>query len=349
MKSLYIMGTFGSGKTAVCVGLVQKLIERGKKVAYFKPVGTRGALHNEDEDALLMKSLLGMDASPAEISPFKTSPFYLTRYERGPDYRGQVLEAFHKIGDDADVVLVEGITSPQVMAGLGLDPASLAREMGSKILTVNRVRNDFSLDAILLLNELLTLKGLEVIGTIFNFVRRPVLDKARGVYKPILEEAGFDVIGIIPEDLELSSPTVAEYYDILGGELLAGEDHLDRIVEDVLVGAMTLDSALRFFRRSANKIVITGGDRADLALAALETNTSALVLTGGLYPNVKVIATADQKGVPVIMVHHDTYTTIELTHEVSRKIHPDDQKAIKMAKDTLEAYCDYERILAALE
>ena len=78
---------------------------------------------------------------------------------------------------------------------------------------------------------------------------------------------------------------MAEFYDILGGEILAAHDHLHLPVEDVVIGAMTTAGALTYLRRAANKAVILGGDRADLALAALETSTSVLILTGGLYPD----------------------------------------------------------------
>ena len=43
----------------------------------------------------------------------------------------------------------------------------------------------------------------------------------------------------------------------------------------MLVGAMSVESALSYFRRKPNKAVITGGDRADIQLAALEKRLPA--------------------------------------------------------------------------
>lgn len=61
MKALYIVGTGGSGKTALCVALALKLVDEGRKVAYFKPIGNvGGSAGRQDEDAVLMKELLGM-------------------------------------------------------------------------------------------------------------------------------------------------------------------------------------------------------------------------------------------------------------------------------------------------
>ena len=52
---------------------------------------------------------------------------------------------------------------------------------------------------------------------------------------------------------------------------------------------MTLESSLRYFRRSVNKAVMLGGGRTDLAIAALDTGASLLVLTGRIYPDVKFL------------------------------------------------------------
>ena len=104
---------------------------------------------------------------------------------------------------------------------------------------------------------------------------------------------------------------MAEIVDALGGTVLSAEDHLDDRVETFMVGAMGQDKALRFFRRKARKAVITGGDRADVQLAALETNTSALVLTGNFPPSSIVLARAEELGVPMVLVDMDTLTAVE--------------------------------------
>ena len=187
------------------------------------------------------------------------------------------------------------------------------------------------------------------LGNIFNNVERTLLDKTRGIYAPILEEFNHNLLGIIPKKPEIAAPTVREYYEALGGELLTGEIGMDGLVEDVLVGSMTIESALRYLRRSPNKAVITGGDRSDMAVTALETSTSVLILTGGLYPDVTVLARAIEKNVPVILVHYDTYMTIERLHEVTRRIHPGDEQGIEIARSNINDHCRWQDILNYLD
>ena len=58
-------------------------------------------------------------------------------------------------------------------------------------------------------------------------------------------------------------------------------------------------------RKARNKAVITGGDRADIQLAALETSTKCIVLTGDLYPNAIILARAQECGVPIVETSHE--------------------------------------------
>lgn len=108
---------------------------------------------------------------------------------------------------------------------------------------------------------------------------------------------------------------------------------------------MTIEGALGYLRRAPNKALITGGDRSDMALTALETSTSVIILTGGLYPDVGVLSRAEEKGVPVILVHEDTFTTVESLHRVYRSIHPDNTDAIRVVSENIEKYVDWKPVL----
>lgn len=345
MKSLYIMGTPGSGKTVVALGLAQKLQQEGYKVGYFKPVANgRSLAGNVDMDAVLMKEVLGLKAPLKKIAPFTASPSYLSAQSNLKESLDNILQAYHEVSLDADVMLIGGALSPDILGSYGMDSISLAKKMGSAALLVLKVENDYSLDNAIFLNKCLACEGVPIMGTIFSNVPRPLYAKTDGVYRPILEERGFKALGVFPTRPEIESPTVAGFYEALGGEILTGHDRLNLLVEDVIIGAMTIEGALTYLRRTANKAVILGGDRADLALAALETSTSVLILTGGLYPDVKVIARAEEKKVPIIMVHYDTYTTIEKLAQVSRHIQPTDEESIRVALENIELYCNWEFI-----
>jgi uncharacterized protein len=348
MKSIFISGMAGSGKTAIALGLALKLKESGLSVGYFKPVGSaRGPVKTDDEDVLLFKQIFKIKHNSDVLSPVRIGKHYLSggiSHDPAP-LAEKIREAYSLVSQGNDVMLIDGKLSPFTASSLGLDSVHLAAMFDSKVIYVIRMEDDYSLDKTIFYNEHFRQAGISIMGNIFNNVERTLLDKTKGVYAPILEDMGNRVLGIIPQKPEIASPTVAEFYDALGGELLAGEAHLDRLVEDVVVGSMTIESGLSYLRRAPNKAVITGGDRSDMALTALETSTSVLILTGGLYPDVGVLARAIEKKVPVILVHYDTYTAIERLHVVSRRIHPDDKQGIEIAHANINDHCNWQAVV----
>ncbi|MDD2420915.1 MAG: DRTGG domain-containing protein [Heliobacteriaceae bacterium] len=348
MKNLFVMGLGNSGKTAIALGLALKFKAEGYQVAYFKPVGGQGCPGSTDVDAVLMKEVLQMSAPLEVIAPCSAGYSYLSK-SLHPEWAELIRNAFAELSRDVDVVVIDGATFPHALAASGMDSVSLCKQLNAVALSVLRVKNDFGLDAAIFFNRYLTNQGVELVGNVFSHVERPVLAKIEGIYQPILDQMGFKTLGIIPVQPQIAAPTVGEYYEALGGEILVGENRLDSLVEEVVIGAMTIESALTYLRRANNKAVIIGGDRADLALAALETSTSVLVLTGGLYPDVKVLARAAEKGVAVILVHYDTYTTVEKLGRVSRHIKPGNKEEINLALANIEQYCDWAQILAALQ
>jgi BioD-like phosphotransacetylase family protein len=346
MKSLYIMGTPGSGKTVVALGLAQKLQQEGYKVGYFKPVANgRNMTGKVDLDSVLMKEVLHLNIALEKIAPITASPFYLSAQGSLKDGLAVIMEAYEEIASFSDIIIIDGALSIDILASYGLDSVSLARKFASKALMVLKIENDYSLDNAVFMNKHLALAEVPIMGTIFSNVPRPLYAKTEGVYSPILEQAGYKTLGVIPTRPEIASPTVGEYLDMLGGEILTGHERLDLHVEDMVIGGMTMASALTYLRRDANKAVILGGDRADLALAALETSTSVLILTGGLYPDVKGIARAEEMGVPIILVHYDTYTTVEKMGQVSRHILPTDKTSIGVALENIVTHCNWEHIV----
>ena len=347
MKAIYFSGKAGGGKTATALGVGMKLKKEGLKVSYFKPIGFRkGTVKKDDDDVTLMREVLELPLSCSTISPITVNDQYLTAHfiKEFPKLIPQITEAFEKCREGYDLVLIDGSIEPFVGAYKGLDDFSLADTFGATVLPVIRADNDFQLDENLHYLETWSTQNTEVIGCIFNNVNQAQWNKSSSIYRSAIEEKGFSVLGVIPRRLEISSPTVAEFYDALHGELLAAPDNLNRLVEEVIIGTMTIESALGYLRRAPNKALITGGDRSDMALTALETSTSVIIFTGGLYPDVRVLSKAEEKGVPVILVHEDTYSTVENLQSVYRSIHPQNKEAIAIVQSTMEEHVDWKPI-----
>jgi uncharacterized protein len=95
--------------------------------------------------------------------------------------------------------------------------------------------------------------------------------------------------------------TVGELAESIGGKIISHPEKSKELVENYMLGALTVDSGLDYFNRKKNKAAIIRQERLDMQLAALETSTTCLVLSGGdNTPAYRVRQKADSRGIPII-------------------------------------------------
>ncbi len=100
--------------------------------------------------------------------------------------------------------------------------------------------------------------------------------------------------------------------------MIAGENGLGNIVHRTFVGAMSADQVItKPLWNLENKLIITPGDRSDMIFAALESNTSGILLTNNIYPEDPIIKSkADRKNIPILLVPQDTFTVARLIDDM---------------------------------
>ena len=120
------------------------------------------------------------------------------------------------------------------------------------------------------------------------------------------------------------------------------------LVENVMVGAMCVDSGLDYFGRKANKVVVVRNDRPDMQMAALETATRCLVISGGGEPIDYVRFKAEEKNIPVITTRNDTDTVIKHIEELLDSTRFHQEKKLNRLAEILKSNLDFKAIYAGL-
>jgi BioD-like phosphotransacetylase family protein len=101
--------------------------------------------------------------------------------------------------------------------------------------------------------------------------------------------------------LSVNAITVGQLAESIGGKIISHQDKSGELVENYMLGAMVVDSGLDYFNRKKNKAAIIRQERLDMQLAALETSTTCLVLSGGNQPpSYRVHQKAASRGIPII-------------------------------------------------
>jgi phosphate acetyltransferase len=347
-----------SGKSLVALGLMEALARRSGRVGFFRPVVAAGA--EPDADVELLRRTFRL-AQSYEESFAVTEDDLAAMSDRGQYdlLLKRILEAFRRLDQSTDLVLVEGGDLPGASRALELDfNAELANHLGCLVLLVVRGSRRSAgevLDAARLAHGSLVSRGCTILATICNRVDPSVAEEVR---RRLPEAVGDEPAYVLPEVPALDAPTVAEVAQALSARFVRPLDGADaastrREVRNVIVGAMNLPNFLGHLHDG--DVVITPGDRADLIVGVLASrlsgtypNVAGLVLTGGLDPEPAILRLVDGLGaasVPVLSVGTDTYSTAATVGAVRGALRADSELKIARALALFEEHVD----VAALE
>ncbi len=303
-----------SGKSSICTSIGSILRDRGLKVGYMKPIGTLPVKIDDiitDDDAYYISKIFNMKDDMDDISPVILSENsyrnLLKNNKISSNFLEKISKAFNNIKQDKDIVLLEGGKSIEDGLSLGISSKDICNKIKAKTIVIFKYLPEI-VDQVLFYKEYF---DNNFGGIIINLIPEESMLYLKDFILPYLYNRKINVFGCVTSDKVLSSVSIKEMAKHLDGKILSAKDKLDELVETFMLGAMGQEQALKFFRMKTNKAVITGGDRADIQLAALETNTKCLILTGNFQPSSVALGRAEEIGVPMILVKYDSLTTVE--------------------------------------
>jgi BioD-like phosphotransacetylase family protein len=347
MVCIYLTSEVGlSGLHTLCIGLGQRFREENLKVGYIKPVGHRYFTVEglaTDEDAAFMRHTLELEEDLEDICPVVLTPQLVNSayLEGGGGLLERVKQAYARVSAGKDVVIAQGAYTSLQGRFMGLSAYQLAPVFEARVIVVERFDDAFLADNVLAARDDF---GGTLMGVIYNIIPPNRESFITDILAPSLEKEGIPVLGKVPADRLLSSINVGDLAELLDGRILAGEAHLDNLVEDIVVGAMSQEHALSIFRKCHNLCVVTGGDRSDIQLAAMEAKARCLILSGNLYPSSIVLGKAEELGIPVIMVATDTFTTAERADMIIKSARTHEAKKLVRLRELIDCCVDLPRI-----
>jgi len=348
MRTLIISSTRPyAGKSGIALAVLSACAARGMAVGYFKPYGTMPVVADgvlTDQDAAYVSRFATAPAPVGGVCPVVESRAFIEEVLRDDagGHAQRVRAAFDVAAQGASAMVVEGPSDLAQGRTVGLNICALAEDLDARVLLVDRPEGIDLPDSVLWAADCL---GDRLVGVVFNAVSESVFDFAASNVTRFLENRGVHVLGTLPRDPMLSSVSVDEIVEALGGTVLCAEEHTGEQVETFMVGAMGQEKALRFFRRKARKAVITGGDRADVQLAALETDTRCIILTGNLPPSSLVLSRAEELGVPMVLVGMDTLTAVEKMEALLGRVRLHDPAKAGRMREMFEGAVDVPSLL----
>ncbi|MGB3536462.1 MAG: phosphotransacetylase family protein [Microcoleaceae cyanobacterium] len=301
-----------SGKSTIALGIANQLQPQGIKLAYSKPLGIGQQQTDsdfQDSDSVFVSRILGLSEAQVQPPVLMLTPESVDRRVSGQDSTNYLqllqdnLQQF-----DTDLVLLEGPGTLQEGCLFNLSLPQIAQTLSASVILVEHLQPSCTVDQLIFAKQQLGDRLMGVVINDFTLSQQPFLDNVT----EFIEKKGIPVLGVIPRNALLRSVSVKQLVQQLQAEVMCCENHLDLMVESLSVGAMNVSAAMKYFDRSMNMAVVTGGDRTDIQLAALEKSTHCLVLTGPRPTDNIVLSRAEDVEIPILWVDRDTLTTVEI-------------------------------------
>ena len=339
-----------SGKSLVALGLVNMLLGKAQRVAYFKPIIHTNPKIKKDVHIETVLSYFKLPVPYEESYAFTGQEALKLMEKENRDVMIEtIIHKLKKLEENHDFTIIDG--SDFVGEGTAFEfeiNIGIAKNLGAPVIIVVSGEGK---DVPQLINSTLTvwrnfeMREARVIGIIVNKVKP---EQVSAVNEFLNEQlTGEIILSIIPEDKSLLAPTMKEIFEQLGGKIVCGADQLSNQVDNFVTGAMQVPQFLNHIKE--NVVIVTPADRGDIVISAMQANISVnypkvagIVTTvgGKLDEPVQRLIEGLSTVVPVISVKEGTFETISKLSAIHSRITPDNTKKIQLAIDTFNKYVD---------
>ncbi|MBD3347787.1 MAG: AAA family ATPase [Candidatus Eisenbacteria bacterium] len=339
MRRLVVASTReNAGKTSLIVGLG---VASDASFGYLKPFGDRLLYKKKrlwDYDSALVASVFDLEQDPKDMSIGFDHSKVRFMYDR-EGTRERLSELTKSAEEGKDAVLIEAGRDLTYGISVDLDAVSLADSTGAALLIVVAGEDRTIVDDMAFVRTHVNLGDVELAGFVLNGLSD--VEDFNNTYESEIEKLGVPVLGYVPRESELLSPSMGFLSELLFAKVVTGEGGLDSTAKNIFVGAMSGDAAARqpAFTKP-RKLVITSGDRSDMILAALSGDTAGIVLTNGIAPPSSIISKAAEKGVPMLLSPDDTFRVAKQIDDASYLLRADEKDKIeklgKLVKENVD-------------
>lgn len=338
-----------TGKVVIALGLVELALREGRRVGFFRPVISDGALAVVDEDIELIRRHCELPQTYEASFSWRMTDLIEKVGSRGIDsVLEKIVADYKRLEQTCDFIVIEGTDYLGQTLALEFDlNALIAHTLSSPVMLIGSGvglspgRASKGLQAAV---EAFRSKLAKVAGVMLTRVDP---DSYASFCESIEKEFHGPVtcFGVLPETPFLARPTVQEVAQHLGAEVLCSHERMNAVVEGYVIGAMYLQNLLS--RLKPNLLIMTSGDRLDLLLGVIEADRSlnaprlaGIVLTGGIRPEPEVMRLIEglHGTLPVMAVEAGTYSAASSLESVHARIDAEHPEKIKKAREIFEHF-----------
>ncbi|MGD0780303.1 MAG: AAA family ATPase [Dehalococcoidales bacterium] len=331
-----------AGKTSFIIGLAKAL---DKKFGYLKPFGDNLIYRKKrlwDYDAALITNIFGLEQSSDEMTIGFEHAKLRYMYDEAST-KTKLLEMVRNLEKDNTLLFVEGGKKLTYGTSVRLDTLSLVKYVGGKLILVISGDEGTIIDDITFIKRYVDMMNIDY-GVVINKVNN--LEDYRNNYLPDIKNLGINVLGVIPNEPELTYPSMGYLAEKLQARVIAGEGGLKNRIKHIFVGSKSADTAVRDPRfNQEDKLIITSGDRSDYIASVLVVTASGIILTNNILPPPYLVGKLSERNIPVLLVPYDTYETAKQINETRALLTRDDTENIQLLEKLVKQNVDINSVI----
>lgn len=361
LHSIYISNAeMKSGKSLVALGLTNTLLNKGLKVAVFRPI--INDVPNGGKDRILDLLLGQFKINLHYDNAFVYSKSQLVElYNKGQfDYAlDKIIDQYKQLEEEFDFVVIIGSDFEGTPLSQEFDlNTAVAKNLGSPVLMVSNGSNKTVKEiasTVQLASKAFLQKDCKLYGVIVNRTNGKDDNKIKDELMRLFSNLDI-VVSTLPSIESLRNPNVREIANHTKAEVLNAPELLDNQINNSLVAAMNFENVIS--QIGPKSLIIVPSDRDDVILGSLvchnsgdHPNISGILLTtyAELNPTIFDLVKGMPKQVPILKIENNTFEAANLVNNFHSVLSLDNPKKIKTALTLFEDNIDISSIESHIE
>lgn len=358
-KNIFLASTGPeSGKSVVCLGLIDVLRGIVSNVGYFKPIGQKYIKGEDfDKESKMIRETFGIEDELEHMNPvsFDELKYYIAKDDHEAFFQ-KVQDSYKRVERGKDIVLIDGTDYLGMMSAFEFDiNAELANNLNAGIILIEDGQGKSLSEicaGVLTGKDSFEEQYCEFLGVVVNKVETERYAAVDEGLRSQLKQRNVDYFGTVPYDSILPKPRLLDIVRSLDAEVLFGRDYLSNIAVETIIASMGFGNALKYLHDGT--LIITGGDRDEILLGCIASlisptcpTISGIVLTGGLVPNKSIkelIESLTDLPLPIFSVKSNTIETANRISSLAVHVSSDDRQKIDIAKSLVFRNVEYKKI-----
>ncbi|MCD4819566.1 MAG: AAA family ATPase [Candidatus Cloacimonetes bacterium] len=364
-KNLYIAATAKDvGKSTVSFALLNYLITRNKKVSFMKPVGQRwldSPWGKVEEDVILMKKVFQFQEAATEMNPVVIRRGFTEEYlssEKKTDLSTTISDAYCKVSQDKDYVIIEGTGHAGVGSVIDQSNADVASLLDAKVVLLAKGGIGSTIDELELNYKFFKSKNADVIGIILNKVLLSKKEKVERAIKSYCKSRNLELFGLIPFSPTLRNPTLGQIIEELKPTIIKETDERNLVVDDFLVVASTVNEFVNYFKSiKGNQLLIMPTTRMDITFSIpllksvmdmADKRVFTILFSGLRPPSQTIIKSLEGEHINILWRKGDTFTLISKLAQISIKTRSENSSKIDEIKHLVNDNINFDSLFSTL-